>query len=70
VRQEKSLKAEQALSFPEENAVDLYGVGDGLLGTNNEGSAFPIPTTARSTANSAVSNYKFEGIKEVLLVEM
>jgi len=37
------LKVEQVLSFPEENAVDLYGVGDGLLGTNNGGTPFPIP---------------------------
>lgn len=43
VRQEKSLKVEQVLSFPEENAVDLYGVGDELVGTNNGGTAFPIP---------------------------
>jgi len=43
VRQEKSLKVEQVLSFPEENAVDLYGVGDELLSTNNGGTAFSIP---------------------------
>jgi hypothetical protein len=43
VRKEKSLKFEQVLSFSEENAVDLYVVGDGLLGTNNGGTAFPIP---------------------------
>jgi len=43
VRQGKSLKVEQLLSFPEENAVDLYGVGDGVLGINNGGTALPIP---------------------------
>ena len=43
VRQEKDLKVKQVLFCPEENAVDLYSVGDGLLGTNNGGTAFPIP---------------------------
>jgi len=43
VRQEKSLKVEQVLAFSEENSVDLYGVGDELLGTYNGGTAFSIP---------------------------
>jgi hypothetical protein len=70
VRQEKSLKFEQVLSFSEENAVDFYGVGDGLLRTQTaEGRLSLSQTTARSTANSAVSNYKFEDNKECAVSE-
>ena len=43
VLQEKGLKVQQVLFFPEENAFDLCGVGNGLLGTSNGGAAFPIP---------------------------